>query len=103
MPPAIVFPFPEPEPTPSPTLEPEVTMPAVVKVGQTFVVQYCGPEFLQQVSILFDGKYDAGGLMGWANGCKRQTITKLNTPGKRYFQFVVDGETQPETYQIIVE
>lgn len=97
------IPEPEPIPEPSPTPEPEVTMPAFVKVGQPFVVQYCGPEFMENVSILFDGKYPAGGLMGWQNGCKRQTITGLNTSGTRFFQFVVDGETQPEKYQIIVE
>ncbi len=78
---------PEPEPEP----EPDVEVPQVVSKMTPFVVTHCGFVFEQKVRIIIDEKYPVGGLMGWADGCKRQTIQGLNGVGTRVLQFEVDG------------
>lgn len=95
--------IPEPEPIES-TPEPRaiVSMPASVESGEPFVIEYCGPRFDERVQIIFDRQYLAGGLMGWGNGCKRQTIDGLNRSGSRLVEFIVDGQTQEEGYIISV-
>ena len=97
-------PEPVPEPKPEPDPEPEwlVSIPSMVPMQSPFVIWNCGLPFESRVKIIFDGKYEAGGLMGWSEDCKRQTILGLNQPGERIVQFEVDGELVPYEYVIKV-
>lgn len=85
-----------------PQFSPEdVTVPKSVIVGQAFRITHCGFAASEFVKIIFDGKFEAGGYMGWSNGCKAQTI-RLNTPGERTVQFEVGGMRRCETWKLKV-
>jgi len=91
------------EPTPVRPQEPYLEVATNVRVGDPFVVRLCAVPFEANAQLIFDGKYPAGGLMGWdsATNCKRQTV-KINTAGNRLLQFSLDGKLQNRAYKITV-
>lgn len=79
----------------------DVKVPPVVYVGEPFVIRHCGFDGSEFVKVIFDGKFEAGGYMGWSGECKTQTIL-LNTPGERTVQFEVGGMRRCETWPVSV-
>ena len=101
------LPIPETEPPisePPDVIAPElVEIPSLVPINTPFVIKHCGFLFEDQVRIIFDEKWPAGGMMGWSQGgCKKQTILGLNRAGERVVQFELDGKLLPEKFNIKV-
>lgn len=100
----VPVPVEDPAPVPEPIPEFVVEIPEYVARQSPFVIKHCGFLMSDNVKIIFDGKFEVGGLMGWSNtsGCKRQTIMGLNTSGLRTVQFQRNGVLEDDRWVLRV-